>query len=97
MQASIQVTTMTMCAPDTQKLSATELSTTLIAMIAVPILAAAAEPEVLDEDFLEYLAEFDNEEDDWSWFDAEDKAAVLKKAASQKDKKVSAESTEKAP
>ena len=96
MQASIQVTTTTMCAPDTQKLSATELSTALSAIV-VPILAAAAEPEVLDEDFLEYLAEFDNEEDDWSWFDAEDKAAQLKKAASQKDKKVSAESTEKAP
>ena len=85
-----------MCAPDAQKLPATELSTALIAIV-MPILAAAAEPEVLDEDFLEYLAEFDNEEDDWSWFDVEDKAAELKKAASQKDEKVSAESTEKAP
>ena len=30
--------------------------------------ATAAEPEPLDEDFLEYLAEFANDADDWTWF-----------------------------
>jgi hypothetical protein len=50
-------------------------SLALIALVASPALAHAAEPEVLDEDFLEYLAEFDDEEDDWSWFDGEEKAS----------------------
>jgi hypothetical protein len=38
----------------------------------------AAESEQLDEEFLEYLAEFANAEDDWTWFasdDDEEKAA----------------------
>jgi hypothetical protein len=50
-------------------------SAALITLIGLPALAHAAEPEVLDEDFLEYLAEFDDEEDDWSWFDGEEKAS----------------------
>lgn len=52
-----------------------------IALGAVPALAQTAEPEVLDEAFLEYLAEFDDEKDDWSWFDRDDKATDTQKAA----------------
>jgi len=46
--------------------SASPLVLAGLAVVATP--ALAAEPESLDEAFLEYLAEFDR--DDWSWFDA---------------------------
>jgi hypothetical protein len=62
---------------------------TVVALSAVPMLTQAAEPEVLDEAFLDYLAEFDEEEDDWSWFDAEDKASDAKKAATDNEPKPS--------
>lgn len=39
----------------------------MIALAAMPATAADSEP--LDQDFLEYLAEFEGR-DDWSWFDA---------------------------
>ena len=43
--------------------------------------AAAAEPPPVDEEFLEYLAEFEGQSDNWTWFadddaDKEDKTAV---------------------
>lgn len=34
--------------------------------------AQAAEPEPLDEDFLEYLAELEDEGDNWTWFVSDD-------------------------
>lgn len=34
--------------------------------------ADAAEPEPLDEEFLEYLAEFEDTADDWIWFASDD-------------------------
>jgi hypothetical protein len=34
--------------------------------------AYAAEPEPLDEDFLEYLAEFAAADADWTWFASDD-------------------------
>lgn len=40
--------------------------------------AVAAEPEQLDEEFLEYLAEFANEEDDWTWFASDEEAPAAK-------------------
>lgn len=51
-------------------------------LLLVPALALGAEPEPLDEEFLEFLAEFD-EDDDWAWFtqDARDEAAAKKTAA----------------
>jgi len=41
----------------------------LFALGMLPMGASAAEPEALDEEFLEYLAELDDDEDDWIWFD----------------------------
>ena len=59
---------MAMRAPELSALacSASPLVFVGIAVVATPVLAA--DPESLDEEFLEYLAEFDR--DDWSWFDA---------------------------
>lgn len=39
---------------------------------ALPAMARAADAEQLDEGLLEYLAEFDDKDDDWSWFDSHD-------------------------
>lgn len=42
------------------------------------------ETESLDEDFLNYLAEFEDSDDDWSWFSDEvddEDAAAKEKAA----------------
>ena len=50
---------------------------TLAALL--PALANGAEPPPLDEDFLEYLAEFEGQTDNWTWF-ADD-------AADSKDEK----------
>ena len=49
-----------------------------VALGALPALTRAAEPDVLEEDFLEYLTEFDDEKDDWSWFDRGDKATITR-------------------
>lgn len=49
--------------------------------------AHAAEPEPLDEEFLEYLAEFADADADWTWFaadedeDEDDAAEKAKQAA----------------
>lgn len=48
--------------------------------------AQAAEPEPLDEEFLEYLAEFAQADADWTWFasdDDEDVAAEKQKPAAR--------------
>lgn len=48
--------------------------------------AYATEPEPLDEDFLEYLAEFAEADADWTWFasdDDEDVAAEKEKQAAK--------------
>lgn len=52
------------------------------ALLLLPALASGAEAEALDEEFLEFLAEFD-EDDDWAWFtqDEQDKDAAKKTAA----------------
>ena len=45
--------------------------------------ALAVEPEPLDEEFLEYLAEFEDSSDNWTWFADDDKQdAAAAKAAS---------------
>src|SRR5262245_34821589 len=46
-------------------------ATALLALTALPLVAAATDSEQLDEEFLEYLAEFDGK-DDWTWFNADD-------------------------
>ncbi len=51
-----------------------------VALGALPVLARAAEPDALEEGFLEYLAEFDDEQADWNWFDRDDKATAVKKS-----------------
>ncbi len=48
------------------------LSGTAVALGALPALVAASEAEPLDEAFLEYLAEFAAQEDDWAWFNVAD-------------------------
>ncbi|MFL6549432.1 MAG: hypothetical protein ACJ8OJ_12105 [Povalibacter sp.] len=67
----------------------------LVALVALPAVVCAAEPETLDEDFLEYLAELDQVEDDWSWFADEDKASETKSSADQKTDKSNAAATQK--
>ena len=62
-----------MCAPDPTAREATLPFAALIALAAMPVIVRAADTDVLDEDFLDYLAEFEDEDDDWSWFDGEDK------------------------
>ena len=54
------------------------------ALLLLPALALSAEAEPLDEEFLEFLEEF-GEEDDWAWFaqDDEDDDAVAKKTAAK--------------
>lgn len=53
--------------------------------VLLPALALSAEAEALDEEFLEYLAEFE-EDDDWNWFaqDDEDKKTAAKPAPAKK-------------
>lgn len=48
--------------------------------------ASAAESERLDEGFLEYLAEFEDDGDDWTWFadDEEEEKTPVKAAAAPK-------------
>ena len=48
-----------------------------LALGALPVIAASAEDAALEEDFLDYLAEFDDE-DDWSWFDSSDDGSESK-------------------
>lgn len=43
----------------------------------------AAESEQLDGEFLEYLAEFANAEDDWTWFASDDDAEKAAKPAAK--------------
>ena len=40
----------------------------LAALSLLPAGGNAAEPAPLDEEFLEYLAEFETGSDDWTWF-----------------------------
>lgn len=47
-------------------------------MLLAPV-AYAAEPEPLDEEFLEYLAEFADTDADWTWFAADDEDDAAKK------------------
>jgi hypothetical protein len=49
----------------------------------LPIVARAADEEALDEDFLEYLAEFDDKDDDWGWFDLDDGDPPVKRETTQ--------------
>ena len=51
------------------------LTGTALSLGLLPILVNA-DDEALEEDFLEYLAEFDDEDDDWSWFDSADNKSV---------------------
>lgn len=55
-----------------------------VAGLLAPV-AHAAEPEPLDEEFLEYLAEFADADADWTWFaadeDEDDAAEKAKQAA----------------
>jgi hypothetical protein len=50
---------------DGPALSARSAAALAIAML--PAWLKAAEPEALDEEFLEYLAEFEDEDDIWAW------------------------------
>jgi hypothetical protein len=72
--------------------SAAEGQSALLASL--PLLAAgasllatqsrAAEPVPLDEEFLEYLAQLEGDEDDWTWFEADEvKSAPVKPPASK--------------
>jgi hypothetical protein len=70
-----------MCAPDSAAHAIVQ-SAGLIALAALPSVVRAADPEVLDEDFLDYLAEFENEDDNWSWFDAEAKPSAAERSSS---------------
>lgn len=45
----------------------------LTVVTVVPVVPAAA-PERLDEDFLEYLAGLEDDNDNWTWFVADDDA-----------------------
>jgi hypothetical protein len=42
--------------------------------------ADAAEPEPLDEEFLEYLAEFEDNTDNWTWFASDDEKEAAPKS-----------------
>lgn len=44
----------------------------LAALGLLPIGGYAAEPAALDEEFLEYLAEFESDAENWTWFAAPD-------------------------
>jgi hypothetical protein len=67
------------CAPlkddDGPAFSARSAAALVIALL--PAWLKAAEPEALDEEFLEYLAEFEDEDDIWAWLaqDDDEKAA----------------------
>jgi hypothetical protein len=45
---------------------------TLAALTLLPGVVAAAEPPSLDEEFLEYLAQFEGQADNWTWFADDD-------------------------
>ena len=53
------------------------------AVLLLPALAVSAEAEALDEEFLEFLAEFEKD-DDWSWFAQDDEAAAKEKKQAAK-------------
>jgi hypothetical protein len=68
-----------MCAPDAHQVLVQ--SAVLVALGTMPAFVRAADAEVLDEDFLDYLAEFEDEDDDWSWFDGDDKPSPPKRSS----------------
>lgn len=67
------------------------MKSTVLALAALgllPIAGHAAEPAALDEGFLEYLAEFESDAENWTWFaapveqdDKQDDAADDKQAS----------------
>jgi hypothetical protein len=63
----------------------------LLALGALPMVAKSADAEQLDEEFLEYLAEFEDSDDDWSWFDSH---ADKDSRASQKQQPAARTTTE---
>jgi len=54
---------------------------TIAALALLPGLAAAAEPPPLDEEFLDYLAEFEGQSDNWTWFADDDKTPAKENKA----------------
>jgi len=56
----------------------------LAALALLPAVANGAEPPPLDEEFLDYLSEYEGQADNWTWF-ADDEAA--KDAAKHKEDK----------
>ena len=67
--------------------AATHLANPLLLLGAASVLthpAQAAEPEPLDEDFLDYLSQLEGEDDDWTLFDSEEaKPAATPSAAAK--------------
>ncbi len=57
----------------------------MLALLAQTLLAStalAADPPPLDDDFLDYLSEFEGKSDDWTWFaDDEQQATQARSAA----------------
>ena len=46
---------------------------TVTAFALLPGITECAEPPPLDEEFLDYLAEFEGQSDNWTWFADDDK------------------------
>ncbi len=84
-----------------RSLTTTELTGVQIAAAAalgaLPVLTRAAEPDVLEEAFLEYLTEFDDEKDDWSWFDRDDKATTAKDTGKKEPERSAIEAQKEKP
>ncbi|HEU4484862.1 MAG TPA: hypothetical protein VFR96_05170 [Povalibacter sp.] len=79
-----------MCAPEISDMSrdaSVKFALGGLALVVMPVFAA--DTEALDEEFLEYLAEFDR--DDWSWFDAHQDDPDARKPAPQKPATTSAD------
>jgi hypothetical protein len=49
--------------------------------VALASTAQAAEPRALDEDFLDYLSQLEDEQDDWTLFEADDPEPAAAKPA----------------
>ena len=68
----------TVASPMAVSLPALAIGTALLAGT-----ARAAEPAPLDEEFLEYLAQLEGDEDDWTWFEADEPPPAAAKPAAR--------------
>ena len=60
----------------------------MLVMGTLPTPTVAAESEALDENFLDYLGEFESTTVDWSWFDSDAREKQVKKQTPKTTKPV---------